>query len=282
MNAQGGFPAAHGDLRARPFLKWAGGKRQLLSELRAETRGAFLNYYEPFLGGGALYFDRREHGWGGRAVLNDVNVRLMRTYCAVRDHVEDVIRHLKRVKLDEQVYYKWRAQDVDGFKDDVRVAAWFIYLNKAGFNGLYRVNRKGEFNVPWGHNTTRAIFDAGHLRACSDALQRTNLMSDDFEEAVSTARRGDLVYFDPPYVPVSDSANFTAYTRDGFTYEDQERLRDCAKRLKRMGARVILSNADVPIVRELYRGFSVRRVEARRSVNSKATGRGPVGEVIIT
>lgn len=265
----------------KPFLKWVGGKRQLLPELRAVTRGAYSHYFEPFLGGGALYFDLRSRGWDGRAILNDRNEHLIRTYTSIRDRVEYVIKKLERMKYDEKVYYRVRAWDVDK-ANDTDAAAWFIYLNRAGFNGLYRVNRGGVFNVSFGRYANPTICDAPTLRACSAALKNASAMSGDFEAAVSTASRGDLVYMDCPYMPVSDTADFTAYTRDGFTYEDQERLHDCAKRLKRLGAHVVLSNADVPVVRELYRGFSIRRVEARRNINSKTSGRGPVGELIIT
>jgi DNA adenine methylase len=155
-------------------------------------------------------------------------------------------------------------------------------LNKCGFNGLYRVNKAGKFNVPFGRYTNPTICDADGLRACAAALHKTKLVIGDFEKTVKSAERGDLVYFDPPYVPVSATADFTGYTAGGFGFAEQERLRDCAAALKKRGVHVILSNADVPIVRKLYKGFAIRAVSARRNINSAGGKRGAVGEVIIT
>jgi DNA adenine methylase len=267
---------------ASPFLKWAGGKRQLLSELRKSLPATFGHYYEPFVGGGAFFFDLRGGGFGGTATLGDANERLVRTYMGVRDDVSQVIHLLQGFKYDKRMYLRERARRIDT-ADDAEVAAWLIYLNRTGFNGLYRVNKKGEFNVPFGRYTNPTICDATGLQAVSRVLHKTKIVDWDFEKTVKNAEAKDLVYFDPPYVPVSDSANFTSYTKDGFGPMDQVRLRDCAWRLKKLGVHVILSSPDVPVIRKLYkRDFKVRRVEARRNINSKATSRGAVGEVIIT
>ena len=273
--------------RPVPFLKWVGGKRQLLSQLadHVPLRLEFGHYYEPFLGGGALFFELRNRGWRGPATLGDANELLIRTYRGVRNDVEGVIEYLKNSKYDKKEYLEERARSALMYSkpDDDEVAAWFIYMNKCCFNGLWRVNKKGEFNVPFGTYKNPTICDADGLRAASQALRRTKLVTTDFEKTLRNVESGDLVYLDPPYLPASATANFTSYTRDGFTWQDQVRLRACALRLKKLGAFVILSNADVPAVHELYgKPFTIRRVEARRAINSRASARGPVGEVIIT
>lgn len=270
----------------KPFVKWAGGKRQLLPELLKRVPPKFGRYFEPFVGGGALFFTLAAQG-GIEAALGDANVALMRTYRAVRDDVERVILLLREHKLahSEEHYY---TQRVLGFNNDDGAEARFIYLNRTGFNGLYRVNRLGRFNVPYGRYTNPTICDADNLRACSRALRGVRLAEgSDFEwigwsDTFGAAKR-DFVYFDPPYWPASGTADFTAYTADGFGPKEQTRLRDTALRLKARGVHVMLSNADVEPVRKLYaKGFKIERVEARRNINSRADRRGAVGEVIIT
>lgn len=273
-----------GGPEGKPFLKWAGGKRQLLPDLIDRmplARDGFKNtsmYFEPFVGGGALFFVR---GFHYRSVLGDTNSRLIRTYVAIRDHVEDVIEGLQKKRYSRNEYYATRAQNPDVTLGDVFVAEWMIYLNRAGFNGLYRVNKKGEFNVPFGRYTNPKICDAENLRACSKALQGVDLRTGDFETTCAAAKRGDFIYFDPPYAPVSETANFTSYTVDGFTHYDQVRLRNFAHGLKARGVHVMLSNSVA--ARPLYegRGFKIDVVEARRNINSKASKRGVVGELII-
>jgi DNA adenine methylase len=277
-------------VHAGPPVKWVGGKRQLLPELLKhipmpapiECGSAKTHYYEPLVGGGALFFKLRELGFLGSATLGDENERLVRMYMGVRNDVEAVIECLKGMRYDSDEFYETRARLIDT-AEDAEVAAWFIYLNRCGFNGLYRVNRKNEFNVPFGKYTNPTICDADGLRRTAAALRKTTFKIGDFEKTVKTAERGDLVYFDPPYVPVNKTSDFTGYTRDGFTFKDQERLRDCALALKRRGVHVVLSNADVPIVRKLYANvFKIHAVSARRNINSKGSARGAVGEVIIT
>lgn len=258
-------------------MKWAGGKRQLLASLERFVPKTFGTYYEPFIGGGALYF----HLHPARAVLSDNNVRLVRTYRGVRDGVERVIRLLATYPYDKEFFLAFRQHDIDG-DSDAEVAAWLIYLNKACFNGLYRVNSKNIFNVPFGRYTTPNICDADNLRACSRALQDAELPLEDFDSVSHRAKKGDFVYFDPPYVPLSVSSSFTSYTSEGFGMSDHERLRDVALVLKKRGVQVLLSNSSAPAVLELYaKGFTIDRVEAQRAVNSKASGRGPVTELII-
>ena len=216
-----------------------------------------------------------------RAVLADVNARLIRTYRGVRNNVEDVIRLLRSFPHDSTFFYRFREANVDG-GSDAEVAAWFIYLNKTGFNGLYRVNRDNRFNVPFGRYASPNICDESTLRACSAALADAELLVDDFEVVVAKAKRGDFVYFDPPYVPLSTTSSFTSYTSSGFGDAEQKRLRDLATRLKKRGVRVLLSNSSAPLVRKLYAdGFDLIKVSATRVVNSKATARGSIVELLI-
>jgi DNA adenine methylase len=262
---------------ARPFVKWAGGKRQLLPELLRRCPPAFGRYFEPFLGGGALFFALRPR----EATLADVNARLIRTYEGIRDDVDGVIGLLSGYRHDEAFFYEMREWDIDT-RSDAEVAAWFIYLNKTGYNGLYRVNKGDRFNVPFGRYDNPTICDPPLLRACSAALRGAHLVVEDFEPVARRAKEGDFVYFDPPYAPLSATSSFTSYTSTGFGPEQQTLLRDLALDLKRRGVQVLLSNSATPFVRELYgEGFDVREVSATRMVNSKASGRGAITELLI-
>jgi DNA adenine methylase len=261
---------------SRPFLKWAGGKRQLLPALLRHVPEKFPRYFEPFVGGGALFFTLRPR----KAVLADVNERLIRTYTGVRDHVDEVIGLLRGYPHNEKFFYKLREVDIDA-RTDAEVAAWFIYLNKTGFNGLYRVNRRNLFNVPFGRYDNPTICDEATLRACSTALAETELLVADFEVVVAKAKRADFVYFDPPYVPLSVTSSFTSYTSGGFGLDGQTRLRDVALKLKKRGVNVLLSNSSAESVRDLYKKFEITEVSATRLVNSKASGRGAITELII-
>jgi DNA adenine methylase len=262
----------------RPFLKWVGGKRQLLPMLLRRLPTGPARYFEPFLGGGALFFALCPK----RAVLADRNERLIRTYRGVRDHVDEVIRLLRNYPHDAGFYDRLREQDIDA-ASDAELAAWFIYLNKTGFNGLYRVNRSNRFNVPFGDYANPTLCDEPTLRSCSRALAGADLVHGDFAVTVANAERGDLVYFDPPYVPMSETSSFTSYTSDGFGPEDQIRLRDTARTLLDRGVGVLISNSATPFVRRIYaEGFHLAEVHATRRVNSQATGRGAIAELIIS
>ncbi len=261
----------------RPFLKWAGGKRQLLSELMRYVPDCFNRYFEPFLGGAALFFQLRPPS----AVLADVNARLIRTYLGVRNAVGDVIGLLERYPHEPSFFYSLRQRDVD-IGTDAEVAAWFIYLNRTGYNGLYRVNRANRFNVPFGRYENPTICDAPNLHACSAALGTADLRIADFADVTAQARAGDFVYFDPPYAPLSETSSFTSYTSSGFGQREQERLRDVARHLKARGVSILVSNSSAPSVRNLYRhGFEVREISAMRLVNSKASRRGAITELLI-
>ena len=274
---------------AKPFVRWAGGKSQLLPKLREHVPERFGRYIEPFVGAGAMFFDLYAHGrirTRGGAVLSDANHRLIATYQGVKQDVDNVIRILKVYAAGYaeggRDYYTARRAKAPGV-GLTQTAAWTIFMLKAGWNGVWRENRKGIYNVPPGKfRTPPTICDVDALRACAAALKHVTLLAGDFEKASARARRGDFWYADPPYVPMSATADFTAYTKDPFGPIAQERLRDLALRLKKKGVHVLLSNSDTPFVRKLYRrGFELQRVHARRSVNSATAKRGPVRELLI-
>lgn len=269
-------------MTARPCLKAVGGKTVLLPEILPRLPAKIKTYYEPFVGGGAVFFALAAEKRFKHALIGDANAEFITAYVQIQRDVEGVVRALKKHVYEERYYYEVRAQDPLKLSHNDR-AARLIYLNKTSFNGLYRVNRKGQFNVPFGKYTNPTICDEENLRAVAAVLKNEGITLGDFAGSVRGAKRGDAVYFDCPYWPVSESSNFTNYTKDGFGFEDQRRLRDCALRLKKKGVHVLLSNADVPPVRELYaKGFKIERVEAPRRINSKSDRRGDVGELLIT
>ena len=265
-----------------PFVKWVGGKGRLAGALgRLLPAGADrMRHVEPFVGGGAMFFNRAP----ARALLCDINPDLVTTYVAVRDDVERVIRHLQRLSAahGQEHYYALRERyNAREHKDAAQRAAMFIYLNKTCFNGLYRVNRRGQFNVPMGRYKNPNILDVGTLRAASAQLATADVRCAPFETLLTEARPGDFVYLDPPYEPVSRTASFTSYAQDGFSQDDQRRLRDVFRELDRRGAKLMLSNSDVPFIRDLYRGFQIDVLMAPRAVSCDAGTRGPVPEVVV-
>ncbi|MEK4496742.1 DNA adenine methylase [Ureibacillus sp. FSL W8-0352] len=273
----------------QPFLKWAGGKRQLLPEIRKYYPKKYNTYYEPFVGAGAVLFDLKP----ANAVINDTNKELINVYKVIKDSIklEELINDLKKYKNDSDYYYEIRNLDrEDTYKslEDYKKASRFIYLNKTCFNGLYRVNSKGQFNVPFGKYKNPDYVNEAVLRAVHEFLNQNNIkiFNLDFEEVVEDATYGDFVYFDPPYHPVSKTSSFTSYTDNGFGKEDQERLRDTFERLYNKGCYVLLSNSDTEFIREIYsdlksEGVTILEVDASRSINSKADKRGKVKEVLI-
>ncbi len=270
----------------RPFLKWVGGKGQLLPELLAQVEKArpFNRYHEPFVGGGALFFELTRLGGLGRAkaFLTDTNPVLMAAYQGLREDVDGVVALLKQHTLmhGRDYYYDMRARHFD---DAVEQAARVIYLNKTCFNGLFRENSKGEFNVPMGSYKNPMICDEDNLRACAEALKHAKLELRSFETVLDAAQVGDLVYFDPPYVPVSPTASFTAYDRKGFGPDAQRRLAEVFSSLDRKGVKVLLSNSYADLVHELYgTAFKIEVVLASRRVNSRADRRGPVKEALVS
>lgn len=264
---------------ARPFLKYVGGKAKLLPELLPHVPEEISTYCEPFIGGGALFFSVAAGRRFQHARLSDKNLQLIDTYRAVQTAVESVISELRVCEYAREFYYAMRAHKPRSL---VEVAVRTIYLNKTCFNGLYRVNKRGEFNVPFGKYDNPTICDADNLRACSQALVDVELVNCDFEDVLNTCTLGDFAYCDPPYVPVSQTARFTHYTADGFSMSDQQRLASATLAARSRGVSVMLSNADVPVVRALYAaGCSVSPVLAGRNINSKGDHRGKVGELVI-
>ncbi|MDH3202284.1 MAG: DNA adenine methylase [Myxococcales bacterium] len=267
---------------AAPFVKWAGGKGRLLSQLRPLLPAgiARMRHVEPFVGGGALFFARLPE----RALLTDINPALVATYAAIRDDVQSVIEGLRALatRHSKESYYQVRERYNQGRRlSTSKRAAMFIYLNKTCFNGLHRVNRKGEFNVPVGSYKDPRILNENGLYAASHALRGAKLECSGFESLLEKAKPGDFVYFDPPYEPVSDTASFTAYARGGFSREDQTRLRDVYRALDRRGCKLMLSNSDVPVIRKLYLDFRIDTVAAPRAINCNAKKRGNVIELVV-
>jgi DNA adenine methylase len=268
--------------QARPFVKWVGGKTQLLEEIHHRLPRKINRYFEPFVGGGAVFFSLGHEN----ATLIDINEELVNAYQVIRDNVDALIKDLKKHEYSEEYFY--RIRDKDRSKDfqkwsDVRRASRLIFLNKTCFNGLYRVNSEGFFNTPFGRYFNPRILDEENLRACSKALKSVEILHGSFMQIDELAKKGDFVYFDPPYAPVSETAYFTSYSKEGFAVDMQLELRDLCLRLNKKGVKFMLSNADVPLIRELYSDkFNIEVVMAFRSVNSVATKRGKVREVIIT
>ncbi len=265
-------------LVARPFLKWAGGKRQLLGEILGRLPGRIKTYYEPFLGGGAVFFALAAEGRVSRAVLSDVNDDLITVYRGVRDDVEGVIAALKRYRYDEEEFYRVRAQKPRSL---IQRAARVIYLNKTGYNGLYRVNRSGQFNVPFGRYKNPRICDEPNLRAASRVLQCAEIREADFEAVCRQARPGDAVYLDPPYLPVSSTARFADYDHHPFREAEHKRLAEALRELGQRRVLALLSNSDTEQTQRLYRGLKVEKVFASRSINSNPEKRGPVQELLV-
>ena len=268
----------------RPFLKWLGGKRQLLTELleAVQAIGTFHDYYEPFLGGGALYFALvRMQYLHHRASLSDRNPNLIDAFAGVRDHIDEVIDILKRHQFrhDEAHYYAVRAEVPDDLPSR---AARIIYLNKTCFNGLYRENSKGQFNVPMGRYKNPTICDEVNLRSVSHSLRSADISIRGFEESSFFPREGDLVYFDPPYLPISSTSDFTSYFRQGFGLIDHQRLAETCRTLATSGVHVIVSNSYTEKTCELFDDFFIYEVSATRLVNSKATKRGRIPEALMT
>lgn len=273
---------------ARPFIKWAGGKTQLLPELLRHAPQRFGRYHEPFIGSAALFFALHARGRLTGAVLSDSNAELIGVYRSVRDAVEPLIDALRGHAVhagDRDYYYEVRGWDRRPDWPEramVERAARMIFLNKTCFNGLHRVNRSGHFNVPFGRYDNPTVCDEPNLRAASGALQGVELLVTDFESVLERVAPGDLVYFDPPYLPLSATSSFTAYTRDAFGATQHRRLAAVFAALVERGCHTLLSNSSNPLVTELYGSYPMSEVAARRAINSVAARRGMIREIIVT
>jgi len=259
-----------------PFLKWAGGKRALVPALTALFPAAYGDYYEPFVGGGAVFFALRP----ARALLNDANEELINCYAVVRDRLAELLVALAGHVNTDAHFHRVRAERPDDL-DEIARAARLIYLNRTCFNGLYRVNRNDEFNTPYGHYRNPTLVPEKSLRDASAALQHVTLTAAGYREACANAGPGDLVYLDPPYVPVGEHADFRRYHREQFRDDDHEELARLFKELDARGCHVRLSNAYTPFVLDLYADWTIHEVTTRRAINSNGSGRGPIREVVV-
>lgn len=267
---------------AQPFLKWAGGKRQLLPEIKKYLPKKYNTYFEPFVGAGALFFDIQPKN----AVINDVNSELINCYEVIKNLSIDLIQDLKKHKNTENYFYKIR--ELDRTKEFYKLsiierASRIIYLNKTCYNGLFRVNRSGQFNAPFGYYKNPNIVNSETLKAINRLLNRNSveILNMDFSKAVRKANRNDFVYFDPPYDPISDTASFTGYSSNTFGRHEQERLRDLFEDLTKKGCKVMLSNSSTDFIADLYKDYNVIRIQANRNINSVGSNRKKVDEFLI-
>lgn len=268
-----------------PVLKWVGGKRQLMTEIKKYVPKKYTTYYEPFIGGGAVLFEIQPK----KAVINDVNEELINLYTVIRDNVEELIIDLGHYENTEGCFYETRELDRNeelyNQLTPIKRASRMHFLNKTCYNGLFRVNSSGQFNTPFGNYKNPNITNEITLRAVSKYFNEANItfLNTDFEEALRGIRKGSFVYFDPPYDPVSDSSNFTGYAVGGFNRDEQIRLKLLCDRLTRQGVKVLLSNSSTHFIRDLYNEdqYKIEIIKAKRAINSQADKRGEIDEVLI-
>jgi len=275
--------------KPKPFLKWVGGKRQLISQFKELKLFPPKNfdssknvYFEPFLGGGALYFDLLPK----KAILSDLNHELIITYNVIKNNVEELIKSLKDHICEKEYFNSLRDQNLKNLPD-ISIASRMIFLNKTCFNGIYRVNKSGKFNVPFGRYSNPLICDSDNLRRVSLSLKNAKIQIADYKKILDSAKKGDFIYFDPPYYPISKSSSFTAYTANNFLEKEQIELRDVYIELAKRGCYVMLSNSDCIFTNKLFDNFEkynikIQKVEASRALNSKASGRGKISEILVT
>ena len=253
----------------KPFLKWAGGKTQILTELISKAPKSYANYIEPFIGGGAMFFALQPTS----GVISDSNPELINLYQCIAENVDELITELKDLSNTEEEFYRIRSQDFAAL-DKVRAAARTLYLNRTCFNGLFRVNKAGQFNVPYGRYKNPNICNADNLRAVSSALQGVKIVHADYKTVLKKyAKAGDFVFLDPPYLPISQYSDFKRYTKDQFYEEDHIELANEVARLQKLGCHVILTNSNHPLVHELYEPYEIEVVSTRRNISSKANKR---------
>lgn len=263
-----------------PFVKWAGGKRQLLESLSLRMPEEYKDYYEPFVGGGALLFHQKPT-W---AFINDINRELIHAYTEIRDHMDKltvVLSSMDQVTCTNEFYYEMRERYNDKLKTkdyDTEMAALFIYLNKHCFNGLYRVNQKGQFNVPWNQKEQVRSVDVENIKNVSYYLKSVTITCQDFEKSLETAKKGDFIYFDSPYAPLNPTS-FDSYTKEGFTEEEHRRLSKVFRELSDRGCYCMLTNHNTELIQELYHDFLREEVDVRRAINSDPKKR--VGKEVI-
>ena len=249
-------------------------------ELIKNMPKSYNRYFEPFIGGGALFFELQPE----QAYISDMNEELINLYSVVRDNVYELIKDLSKHEVSKEYFLEIRNIDrTEQYTElsDVERASRFIYLNRTCFNGMYRVNSQGQFNVPFGHYKNPRIIDENNLLNCSELLKKTEIKCADFSEILTKVKKGDLVYFDPPYVPLNETSSFTSYTKDGFDINMQFKLRDVCDELDNKGVKFMLSNSDTKLVNELYVNYEIKKVFASRQINANADGRGKITEVLV-
>lgn len=265
------------------FVKWAGGKARISDRVLSKIPSKINNYYEPFLGGGAIFFDLYKRESIQKATLGDQNPELMNAYRVVRDNVEDLIKCLKKPKYEYKRKSYLTIREQNPLKlSAIERAARFIYLNHTCFNGLFRVNRSGQFNVPFGDYKNPVICDELNLLSVSEALKNIRLLEENFSWVLELAKSGDVVYFDPPYIPLSKTSKFDSYTQNGFGLDKHEELANVFKELSKQKVRVILSNSSAPESYALYKGFKIEEFENSRSIGGPANYRKSVKELLIS
>ncbi len=273
---------------ARPFVKWVGGKGRLVSELTKYLPETYRDYYEPFVGGGAIFFSLNPK----RAYINDLNLVLITLYTFIKNDVQRVILSLEKLELEyhslssledkKALFLQKRAEFNELANDSFEKSILLIFLNKTCFNGMYRENSKGGFNVPFGKHDNPTICDKINLIATSNSLKHVTITHSSYEVLTAKAKTDDFIYFDPPYHPLNTTSSFTSYQAGGFSAEDQEKLRDEFKRLSDIGCKVMLSNSDSALINKLYEDFNIHKIYAARAINSKGDGRGKILEVLVT
>ena len=267
----------------KPILKWAGGKRQLLPVLIKNIPDKFNTYYEPFIGGAALLISLYSLNKIDDSVISDINKDLYNLYKTIKENPQQLIDELDNLefKNNKEDYYKAR-ELFNSTEDPANRSALLIYLNRHGYNGLYRVNSSNKFNVPFGKYNNPGMPSSRNIMALSELFQSCTIMNSDFELTVNNAKKGDFVYFDPPYMPLSKTSYFTGYTHSGFDEKDQERLAKTFQELSDRGVYVMESNSSTDFIKELYKDFNLLEVDARRNINSVGTKRNSIKELIIT
>lgn len=270
--------------QAKPFLKWVGGKRQLLPEINKLLPKKYNNYYEPFIGGGALLFSQKIDS-NKKYFINDYNEELVNVYKTIQSDVENLINNLKIHENSPEYFYAIRALDRDeNYKklSNIERASRFIYLNKTAYNGLYRVNSKNQHNAPFGKYKNPNICDQVNLRSCAIKLSHVTVDTGDYKsQTITRINKNDFIYFDPPYAPLSKTSDFTSYTENGFGNLEQHELKEYCDYLTTKGVKFLLSNSNSDLIRDLYKDYEISIVLANRAVNCKAKGRGKVEEVLI-
>lgn len=276
---------------AKPFIKWVGGKGKLITELRIYFPNKFERYFEPFVGGGALFYDVIQNTNLVFSSINDINKKLIITYQQVKKEPDGLISILSELEISykkkneeeqKEFFYLIRNKYNNKNLTDSYTAAYLIFLNKTCFNGMYRENSKGEYNVPFGDQKNPTICDKENLLAVSKCLKNTKMTNLSFEESIKDCKNGDFIYFDPPYYPINGTSKFTSYSKDSFGQNEQVKLRDVFEQLSNKGCLIMLSNSNTEFIKDLYKDFKINFIYATRSINSKGNGRGRIAELVVT